>query len=170
LGFVVWLFASGTYAELSIESMRRRLLEAGTWGMLAFLFVSLLQPLGVSGHLTVIAASLVWPPGLAFGLCLLGASCGQFAWFFVYRYLAHEWAQRLIPDRLRRFERALLERPFRAVVTFRILSFTWPLAPALLGVSRVRVRPMLAGTVVGLAPTVAIDVWLGELLLRWLTG
>jgi uncharacterized membrane protein YdjX (TVP38/TMEM64 family) len=168
LGLVAWLFASGNYAEISIEGIRRRLLEAGGWGMLAFLLASLLQPLGVSGHLTVLAASLVWPPGTAFALCLLGASCGQFAWFFAYRYLAHEWAQRHIPARLRRYERVLIERPFAAVVLFRILSFTWPLAPAILGVSRVRVQPMLLGTVVGLAPTVAFDVWLGELLLRWL--
>jgi uncharacterized membrane protein YdjX (TVP38/TMEM64 family) len=136
--------------------------------MAAFFLLSLLQPLGVSGHVCVIAASMVWTPFSAFGLCLLGAACGQFLWFFIYRYLARDWAQRHIPARFLRYEQALLERPFRTVVIFRILTFTWPLAPAILGVSRVLPRPVLTGTVVGLVPTVAFDVWLGEVLLRWL--
>jgi uncharacterized membrane protein YdjX (TVP38/TMEM64 family) len=169
VGAAVWLIASGTFADLDAQALRLRLRDAGAWGGLLFvLLFTLVQPLGLSGHLLVIGASLVWSPFLSFGISLLAATSGQTAWFFLYRYLAREWAQSRIPARLVRYERALVERPLRTVAVFRLLSFTWPLAPAILGVSRVRVGPMLAGTLLGLAPTIALDVWLGALLLRWI--
>lgn len=165
----VWLVSSGTYRELQPEMLRQRLLAWGAWGPAAYLVMfTTLQPLGPSGHLFVLGAALVWPPWTAFGLALAGAVAGQLAGFLFYRYAAHDWAQARIPERLRRYERAIVERPFRSVLLFRLATFTWPLAPAILGASSVRLPPMLLATVVGLAPGVALDVWLGAGLLSWL--
>jgi uncharacterized membrane protein YdjX (TVP38/TMEM64 family) len=124
------------------------------------------QPLGISGHLWVLAAALVWPPVLAVSLSLAGAVLGQAAAFLFYRYVAQEWAQSRVPARLRRFEEQLALRPFRSVVAIRLLSFTWPIVPLMLGVSRLPFWPMLAGTVLGLIPTIVIDVWLCQWLLE----
>jgi uncharacterized membrane protein YdjX (TVP38/TMEM64 family) len=169
VGSAAWLIGSGTLSSFDAHTLREQLREAGAWGGLLFvLLFAVINPLGLSGHILVIGASLVWPPVWSFGLSLLAATTGQTLWFFLYRYLAREWAQSRIPQRLVRYEHALVERPLRTVLVFRLLSFTWPLAPAILGVSRVPVQPMLAGTVLGLAPTIAVDVWLGALLLNWL--
>lgn len=169
MGAAVWLFASGAARDLDPEEVRDRLRSAGAAG--ALLYVALfgaIQPLGLSGHLFVLGATLVWSPPMAFALSWAGASLSQVSWFFFYRYVAREWAQKHIPARLHRYDRALIERPVRSVFIMRLLTFTWTLAPAILGVSGVRTWPMVGATLLGLLPTVAFDVWLGAKLVHWL--
>ena len=170
-GAMAWLFLSGAYRHLHAETMRDNLRELGGLGplvfVLAFMFV---QPLGPSGHLFVLAASLVWSGPQAFLLSWLGAVLGQSAFFLFYRYVLHEWARERIPARLHRFDRSLETQPFRAVLVMRLLTFTWPLMPAVLAVSRVRFWPMVVATVIGLVPMIAFDVWVGERLSDYLFG
>jgi uncharacterized membrane protein YdjX (TVP38/TMEM64 family) len=169
LAAAVALFSSGALQGLDLATAQEKLRATGALGavgyVLAFCF---LQPLGPSGHLFVVASSLVWPPWLALLLSLVGATLGQMLYFAVYRYLAFGWAQARVPARLRRYERAFIERPLRSVLILRLLTFTWPLAPALLGVSRTRIAPMLVGTLLGLVPGIALDLWLGLRVLDWL--
>jgi uncharacterized membrane protein YdjX (TVP38/TMEM64 family) len=169
LGAVVWLFASGQHAQLSPEHMRDELRAAGPQGMVLFvLLFALVQPLGPSGHLFVLAAGMVWPPYTAFGLSLLGALLSQGLAFLFYRYVAQEWAQKRVPKRLERYEAALAERPFLGVLVLRLFCFTWPLLPLVLGVSRVGFGPMITATALGISPMIALDVWLGGSLFDWL--
>jgi uncharacterized membrane protein YdjX (TVP38/TMEM64 family) len=170
-GAVIWLFASGNYRALHAERIRDELRALGALGPLVFLLLfALIQPLGPSGHLFVLGGSLVWPPVWAFVLGLSGAVLSQLAAFFFYRYVLHDWAQARIPERFKRFEHRLVEKPFRTVLVLRLLTFTWQLVPMALGVSRVRFMPMLLGTVLGLVPLVAFDVWIGESVSAWLFG
>lgn len=166
LAFVVLaagtLIVSGGYQQLEPERFKALVRGSGGAGPVLFLLAfGVLQPLGPSGHLFVLAASLVWSAPLAFGLSLLGATLGQLNAYLFYRYVAHDWAQSRIPGRLAPYGERLRTQPFRMVLILRLLTFTWPLAPAALGISGVPVLPMLAATVLGLAPTVALDVWLG---------
>lgn len=105
---------------------------------------------------------------MAFLLSLVAATLGQTLYFWFYRYLAHEWAAARIPKRLRPYQRALIERPLRTVAILRLLTFTWPLAPIILGASGVRTAPMVLGTCLGLLPLTAVDVWLGAGVVEWL--
>lgn len=164
---VVWLFASGQHERVDVQFVRDALRGAGATGMGLFvLSFMVVQPLGISGHLWVLAAALVWPPLVAIGLSLAGAVLGQAAAFLFYRYVAQEWAQKRVPARLSRFEERLSTQPFRSAVAIRLLSFTWPIVPLMLGVSRMPFWPMLAGTVLGLTPTIVLDVWLCQWLLE----
>ena len=163
------LVVSGGYAHLEPSRFKEVVRSSGTLGPLLFLLAfGLIQPLGPSGHLFVLAASLVWSAPWAFGLSLLGATLGQLNAYLFYRYVAHDWAQSRIPERLAPYRERLLAQPFRMVLVLRLLTFTWPLAPAALGVSGVPVLPMLGATALGLAPVVALDVWLGERFLSQL--
>jgi uncharacterized membrane protein YdjX (TVP38/TMEM64 family) len=65
---------------------------------------------------------------------------------------------------MQRLDRALDSHPFRAVLGIRLLTFTWPVMPAVLALSRVRFWPMVAATLLGIAPMIAVDVFLGERL------
>lgn len=166
-----WLVMASRRGEFDAEALRDSLREVGSLsGVLFVLLFACVQPLGVPGHLFAIGSSLIWPPFLALGLSLLGAVLGQILWFLIYRYLAHDWAQARLPQWLRRFEQALSEKPFRNIVLLRLLMFTSPLSPAILGVSRVRLAPMVFATTLGLLPTLAFDVWLGVGLVNWLWG
>ena len=166
LAAVAWLFASGQHQRLHPEHLRDVLRGAGALGMVLFVAVfALVQPLGPSGHLFVLAAGLVWPPYQAFALSLLGALLAHGLAFLFYRYVAQEWAQKRVPRRLQRYEAALAERPFRGVLVLRLLCFTWPLLPLVFGVSRVGFWPMISATALGISPMIAVDVWLGGSLL-----
>ena len=159
VGLVVWFFASGAHRQVDEEAIRTQIRALGPLGPLAFVLAfCLVQPLGPSGHIFAVAASLVWSPVLAFGLALVGGVGSQVVGFLFYRYVAADWARSRIPERLLAYEARLVERPIRTVSMIRLFTFTAPLVSALLGVSRVRFVPMLIGTTVGLAPTVAFDV------------
>jgi len=159
VGLVVWFFASGTHRQVDEQLIRARIAELGPLGPLVFVLAfALLQPLGPSGHIFAVAASLVWSPIVAFGLALAGGVGSQVVGFLFYRHVAADWARSLIPERLLGHEERLVARPIRTVTVIRLFTFTWPVVSALLGVSRIRFAPMLIGTTIGLAPTVAFDV------------
>lgn len=171
IGLVVWFFASGAHREVDEHLIKTRIAALGPFGPLAFVVAfALLQPLGPSGHIFAVASSLVWPPPLAFLLSLSGAVASQIVGFLFYRYVAREWARELIPERLVAYEDRLVARPIRTIALIRLLTFTWPLVSALLGVSKVRFVPMVVGTALGLAPTVLFDVLFLTQVIRWLAA
>jgi uncharacterized membrane protein YdjX (TVP38/TMEM64 family) len=169
VSLVIWFFASGARDDLSAESVRDAIHGLGPLGPLAFIVVfAVIQPLGPSGHIFVIAASLLWSPPVAVGFAMLGALSAQTTGFYFYRYLAADFARARIPARLHRYEKVLVEKPFRTVLVLRLLTFTAPLVTMLLGVSRVRYVPMMAATVVGIFPNLVFDVYIGGKLVEWL--
>lgn len=171
IGAIVWFFASGAYRALDAHRVHREILALHGLGPVVFVLAfALLQPFGPSGHIFTVAASLVWTPPVAFALGLAGAVGSQITSFLFYRHVAGDFARKRIPQRLLAYEQRLVDAPFRYVVLLRVFLFTWPLVSMLLGSSRVRFAPMVAATLVGLAPGVAIDVWLGGAALRWLAS
>jgi uncharacterized membrane protein YdjX (TVP38/TMEM64 family) len=168
---VAWLFASGQAQGLTAEQLRDELRASGTRGMVLFVLAfTFVQPLGVSGHLFVVAAGLVWPPFVAFGLSMGSVVVGHSLAFLFYRYVAQEWAQKRVPKRLARFEEMLAARPFVSVLLLRLPTFTWALSTLVLGVSRVRYWPMIVATALGIIPLMVLDIWLGGSLSSWLGG
>lgn len=168
---VVAFFASGAYEHLDARRVHGHILGLGPFGPAVYLLAfAVLQPLGPSGHIFTIAASMVWEPPVAFLLGLAGAVLSQVTSFLFYRYVAAEFARRHLPDRLLAYEQKLVERPVRTVLLLRIFLFTWPLVSMLLGVSRLRFLPMVGATALGLAPGVALDVWLGGAVMNWLAS
>ncbi|MFT3923755.1 MAG: VTT domain-containing protein [Myxococcales bacterium] len=169
LAAAIWLMYASRDGQFELTTLRDRLRAAGALsGVLFVVSFACLQPMGLPGHLFAIGASMIWPPASAIALSLLGAVLGQTLWFLIYRYIAHDWAQARLPPWLRRFEQALSDKPWRTIIVLRLLMFTSPLSPAILGVSRVRVAPMILASAIGLTPTLVLDVWLGVSLVNWL--
>lgn len=167
IGAALGLYLSGAFDDpaQTVELIR----AAGGWGALAYLAAfAILQPLGISGHVFVLAAAAIWAPWVAFTLALagaVGAACVSFAFA---RYVAYDWVQARAPARVRKVA-AWVERGFSGIVAYRLLTFTMHPAQLLMGTLRVRLAPMLLGTAIGFAPAVAIDVFLGGRLWDWLT-
>ena len=120
-----------------------------------------LQPLGVPGVVFMIPAALVWPAPAAIGLSWLGNMGASLLAFAFARWMAHEWAQARLPERLRRWDARLASGGTAEVAALRLVTGQLTPADWLLGVSSVRLRPFLIGTAIGIVPLIVLVVVLG---------
>lgn len=163
------LYLSGAYEdpERTVGLVR----EAGAWGAIAYVVAfAFLQPLGVSAHVFGVAAAAIWGGLPAFGLALAGAVGSACTSFGYARYVAYDFVQERIPERLRKYESWIVDRGLWGIFLYRLITFTMIPAQLLIGTLRVRFLPMLIPTALGFAPTVAVDVFLGGKLWDWLVG
>ena len=158
-------------SSLSVEEAVVLVRGAGALGILVFLATFVfLQPLGLSSHLLLLSAAVVWPPAMAFGLGLLGA-VGAAVWaFLVARYIAYDAVQARLPDRIRAYETRMVEGGFKAIFLVRLVTFTMHPMMYLMGTARIRFWPMLFATILGYIPAVALDIAVGRGLYDLLFG
>lgn len=169
LATVVVVLASNVSGELSAPEIRARLLSSGAWGPALFLLAfALLQPFGLSAHVFIVAAALVWPPAIAMGLSLAGALASSTVAFWFARWMGREWVQAKLPARLHRWDARLATQGFRTVLAMRLALFTFGPMQLMLGVSKVRFVSFLGASALGLLPLVALESFLGAGVIDWL--
>jgi uncharacterized membrane protein YdjX (TVP38/TMEM64 family) len=143
----------------------------GPWGFVAFVVAyAALQPFGVSGTLFVIAATLIWPWPLAFGVSMVGTMAASVVGFSLARFVARDWVATRVPARFRAHDEALVTRGFRTVVLLRLVFTMQPMLHAFLGISRVSFRAHFWGSVIGYIVPLAAITWFGEKLFEALRG
>lgn len=161
----LWLYASGGHELVQVDRLKSWFWAAGAWGGVAFIAVyALLQPLGVRSVFFLLSAPLIWSPASALLLSWVGAVVASAVAFGFARFVARDWAQERTPPRIRRLDDELAKDGFRTVTLLRLVFYTTPALQFALGVSRVRFRPFLLGTVVGVLPfTLLMTVFGAEL-------
>ena len=115
----------------------------------------------------VVAAGLLWPFPAAFGGSLAGGMGAACFGFVLSRYLARDFCARHIPTRLRRYNAHLRRRGIVSVIVLRALFFLFPPLNWMLGLSHVRLRDYVLGTLVGALPGLVVYTFLGDGLLPW---
>ncbi len=163
------VFSSGLHERLHPEALRSLLTGSGPWGPL--LFVALfagLEAFGVPGILFVVTAVAVWPPWLAFLLNWGGAVGAGCVGFGFARSLGGDWLARRLPASLAGLEARIAQRDLATVILVRLLFFLAPPAHWALGLTRVRFRALLLGSILGLAPGIAALSFGGSALYAWL--
>jgi len=162
------LWRLGLHHRLDLHTLQSVMLAAGPWGPVFFVLVfSLLQPLGLSAHVFLVAAGLIWPPQVALPLAWLGMMSAAATSFGFSRYLARGWVQPRIPARLRRYDGHLERSGFRTVLTLRLIFFTTSVLQWMLGISRVRFASYLLGTALGNLPLLVIEVLMADRIAAW---
>ena len=166
---IAWVYASGAYEQFDPATMRVWFQDAGAWGGLLFIAAySLLQPFGVNGLVFLLSAPLIWSPTEAFLLNWAGTiGTGLFS-FSGGRFVARDWVQKRLPQRIRRFDDRLRTHGFRTVFLLRIIFYTTPTVQWALGVSRVSFVPFLAATVLGVAPFTLMTTLVGIRVAAWI--
>ncbi len=165
VAFVIGLWQSGVYETLTVDSVRQWLLDAGPWGGLLFVVaVSLLQPMHLSMHAFLLAASQVWPPAEAMLYSFLGLMGAALTSYAFARFMAAEWVQARIPEKLKPYEARLEEKTFSTVLILRLLFFTTPMVQFSYGVLKLRFWPWLAAMALGSLPYVIVEILLGSQL------
>jgi uncharacterized membrane protein YdjX (TVP38/TMEM64 family) len=167
----VWLYASGTYASIDPAEMRAWLQQAGAWGGVLFISAHcVLQPLGVRSLFFLLTAPMVWDPATAFALSWAGTVAASIAAFGFARFVARRWVQRRLPPGILRLDERLARRGLRTVLLLRLFFYTAPTLQFALGVSRVRLGPFLAGTILGVVPFTVLMTSLGVQINAWLAA
>ena len=120
---VAWVYVSGAYEEFDPATMRVWFQDAGAWGGVLFIAAySLLQPFGLNGLVFLLSAPLIWSPTEAFLLNWAGTvGTGLFS-FYGARFVARDWIQQRLPQRIRRFDDRLHTHGFRTVFLLRLIS------------------------------------------------
>jgi uncharacterized membrane protein YdjX (TVP38/TMEM64 family) len=117
-----------------------------------------LQPFGVPGAAFMIPAALVWPAPLAIAVCLAGATLATAFAFGLSRWMGREAILARLPQGLQRRTERARERGFRTALVVRLLLFLFPPAHWALGISGIRLGPLLAGSFLGFVP--AMTLWI----------
>jgi len=166
---IAWVYVSGAYEEFDPARMRVWFQDAGPWGGVLFIAAySCLQPFGVNGLVFLLSAPLIWSPTDAFLLNWAGTiGTGLFS-FWGARFVARDWIQERLPQRIRRFDDRLSTHGLRTVFLLRLIFYTAPTVQWALGVSRVSFVPFLAGTVLGVAPFTLMTTLVGVRVAAWL--
>lgn len=142
----------------------------GTAILLKLLFVPV-TPLSVIG-------GYVFGPYLGFLLSLISLTVGSVIPFFIARKTGKAFTERLLAERLpgiQRYNRMVKENGFLTVVFFRVVP-TLPISAVnfIFGLSKVRFRDFLLGSVAGFAPTLLVLSFIGDMILDftspWLYG
>lgn len=159
------LYASGAHEAVDVQALQAWIRGAGAWGAVVFVAVyGLLQPLGVRSVFFLLSAPLIWPPVHAVVLSWFGAVVASVIAFGFARLVAREWAQSHASERVRKLDDRLAEDGFRVVTLLRLVFYTTPALQFALGVSRVRFRPFLFGTIVGVFPFTLLMTFFGAQL------
>jgi uncharacterized membrane protein YdjX (TVP38/TMEM64 family) len=154
------LWWTGVLRELlDPERARAFLTESGWLGPAAWCVAfAVLQPFGVPGAAFMIPAALVWPPLLAIAVCLAGATGASAFAFGLSRWMGREAILARLPEGIQRHTARARERGFRTALVVRLLLFLFPPAHWALGISGIRLGPLLAGSFLGFVP--AMTVWI----------
>jgi uncharacterized membrane protein YdjX (TVP38/TMEM64 family) len=158
---------TGAYENFSVDAIRQLMSDAGPWGPVVFLLLFSLDGIGVHGIIFIMAANAVWPPWLAFLMCWLGAILAGTLGFVYARTVGRDFVAQRLPDRIRRFESAVVARSLRTVIVIRLLFFLAPWAHWALGLSPVGWRPFLLGSAIGYLPWVLVLTFAGGPVFAW---
>jgi uncharacterized membrane protein YdjX (TVP38/TMEM64 family) len=94
--------------------LKQTLVQLGPGGYGAFIVAyALLQPFGVPGTVFVVAAPLIWPWPVAFGLSMVGTMAASVIGFSFARFVARDSVSRMIPAKFRKYDDALARAGLR---------------------------------------------------------
>lgn len=160
--FVAWRL--GAFQSLANpRSLAEWLRSIGVMGYLLFVVTyALVQPFGVPGTVFVIAAPLIWPWPLAFGLSMIGTMAASVIGFSFARYVARDWVSSRIPQRFKKYESALEKNGLQTVFILRLIFWMPQALHAFLGVSKVRFSTHFWGSLLGYIAPLLVMSWLGS--------
>ncbi len=173
---LIFIVAIFFHEELSILldsplAIKQFIQSAGWSGILLFVIVFVCtQPFGIPGFVFVLAASLIWPAGIAFLISWFAGTLASIAGFLLARWLGYDFAERRIPARFQR-----LKTKFSAYTpkNITILFLMFYLAPPLswfLGLTSTPLKIFTMGAVIGLLPVTLLLSISGPNIIAFIAG
>lgn len=167
-GILGGLYVAGFFDLLAEpERVRAALDELGVWAPILYVSAfAILEPFFVPGLAFMLPGALYFSFAELFWLSWLGSLGAGIVGFSFARFLGRDYAERHMPERLRRYDEGLARHGLRTVILIRLTLFLAPPAHWLLGLSQVRFGAFVLGTAIGFLPGIALItfliVYLGE--------
>ncbi|HET7544926.1 MAG TPA: VTT domain-containing protein [Polyangiaceae bacterium] len=137
----------------------------GGWGYVVFLVsYTALQPFGMPGTLFCMAAPLIWPWPVAFGLSMTGTMAASVVGFWFARFVARDWLERRLPARFHKYDDALAARAFTTIVILRFIFWMPQMLHTFFGLSKVSFWTHFWGSLVGYAVPLFLLSYFGQKL------
>jgi len=164
LGGLGLAYRLGVFSNVSDpRSLSRAVLDMGVWGYVGFIVAyALLQPFGVPGTVFIVAAPLIWPWPIAFGLSMVGTMAASVIGFSFCRFVARDWVSARIPARFRKYDEALEHNAFETVFLLRLMFWMPQALHAFFGVSKVRFWTHFWASLLGYIPPLLLVSYMGS--------
>lgn len=144
------------------RSFARAVVDMGAWGYVGFVLAyALFQPFGAPGTAFIVAAPLIWPWPVAFALSMTGTMAASVLGFSFARFVARDWVEARIPERFRRYDRALERNALQTVFILRLIFWMPQALHAFFGVSRVPFVTHFWGSLLGYLPPLFLVSYMG---------
>lgn len=145
--------------------IKQTLVGLGITGELAFVGAyTLLQPFGIPGTVFILAAPLIWPWPVAFGLSMVGTMAASVVGFSFARFVGRDFFRDRVFARLARWEEALEKRAFATVFVLRLVFWMPQWLHVALGVSSVRFSTHFWASLAGYALPIFLVSYYGQAL------
>ncbi|MDZ7758734.1 MAG: sulfotransferase [Desulfovermiculus sp.] len=168
LFFVFW--ATGLGDVVQEPHVLAALVDGRGWqGFLLFAALFVLGgALGIPPAIFVVAAGLLWSFPVALHISFLGGMAAASLGFLLSRYVARDFFAAHIPRRISRFGNSPQSSGIKTVVLLRLLFYLFPPVNWMLGLSRIRFRTYLMGSMLGALPGTIVYVLIGDGGIPWL--
>lgn len=161
-------WATGLFDDVTLGGVRRLIEGAGWWGPVLLVALFGLEGFGiVPAFPFLLTAAAIWPPAEALLINMLGALLASLVGFIYARTLGRDFIAARLPERIRRFERRVVERAIPTVIGIRLMFFLAPWAHWALGLSPVSLRAYLIGSSIGYIPWIVAFTFFGAAIVDW---
>lgn len=148
---------SGFLDEVSVNSIRNMVEDAGAWGILLFIALFAAGVLAqVPGMLFVATGILVWGRATGFVVSLTGAIIAVCASFLMVRLVGGQAFGEVKRPFVRKLLAKLDDNPIRALILLRLVMFISPPLNYALALSRMKFRDYAIGSTIGLVVPMAV--------------
>ena len=169
LAVFVLLFIFGVFDFLhDRERIESFFNDSGLFGPVLYVlaFVAA-QPLSLPGAALIIPAPVVWDWWEVFAYSMLGGIIASSLGFSISRWLAQDWVRRRLPQRFIGWEKRFVDHALLSTIALRLVTGYAPAADWFLGISKVRWREFVIGTILGLIPATFLFSYYGDDTVRW---
>ena len=169
LAVFVLLFIFGVFDFLhDRERIESFFNDSGFFGPVLYVlaFVAA-QPLSLPGAALIIPATFVWDWWEVFAYSMLGGIIASSLGFSISRWLAQDWVRRRLPQRFIGWEKRFVDHALLSTIALRLVTGYAPAADWFLGISKVRWREFIIGTILGLIPATFLFSYYGDDTVRW---
>ena len=169
LAVFVLLFIFGVFDFLhDRERIESFFNDSGLFGPVLYVlaFVAA-KPLSLPGAALIIPATFVWDWWEVFAYSMLGGIIASSLGFSISRWLAQDWVRRRLPQRFIGWEKRFVDHALLSTIALRLVTGYAPAADWFLGISKVRWREFIIGTILGLIPATFLFSYYGDDTVRW---